>query len=139
LSGYIETFRKVVSPSELDHLDHMNVQYYFAAIGSAITSLQIALGLTPTDMRKGRRLGFVVVHGENNFHAELMAGDVIKMETGVSEITKKTATFHHRLLNVETDTLSFDTHFKCVLMNLDTRRAVEIPEDIREKLALYAV
>jgi len=117
----------------------MNVQYYFAAIGSAITSLQIALGLTPTDMRKGRRLGFVVVHGENNFHAELMAGDVIKMETGVSEITKKTATFHHRLLNVETDTLSFDTHFKCVLMNLDTRRAVEIPEDIREKLALYAV
>ncbi len=63
MSGYIETFRKAVSPSELDHLGHMNVQYYFAAIGSAITSFQIRLGLTPTDMREGRRLAFVVVHG----------------------------------------------------------------------------
>ena len=71
MSGYIETFRKAVSPSELDHLGHMNVQYYFAAIGSAITSFQIGLGLTPTDMREGRRLAFVVVHGENNFKAEL--------------------------------------------------------------------
>ena len=51
MAGYIETFRKVVDPDELDHLGHMNVQYYFAAIGSAITSFQIELGLTPTDMR----------------------------------------------------------------------------------------
>ena len=139
MSGYIETFRKAVSPSELDHLGHMNVQYYFAAIGSAITSFQIGLGLTPTDMREGRRLAFVVVHGENNFKAELKAGDVIKMETGVSEIANKTVTFHHRLFKVESDTLSFDTHFKCVLMNLDTRRAVEIPDDIRSKLETYRV
>lgn len=139
MAGYMETFRKAVSPSELDHLGHMNVQYYFAAIGSAITSFQISLGLTPTDMREGRKLAFVVVHGENNFRAELKAGDVIKMETGVSDIGNKTATFHHRMFKVETDTLSFDTHFKCVLMNLDTRRAVEIPGDIREKLEVYRV
>ena len=139
MTGYIETFRKVVDPDELDHLGHMNVQFYFAAIGSAICSFQIELGLTPTDMREGRRLAFVVVHGENDFRAELKAGDVIRMETGVSEVANRTATFHHRLFKVETDTLSFDTHFKCVLMNLDTRRAVEIPDDIRERLSNYLV
>ena len=48
-------------------------------------------------------------------------------------------TFHHRLFKVESDTLSFDTHFKCMLMNLDTRRAVEIPDDIRSKLETYRV
>jgi len=61
------------------------------------------------------------------------------METGVSEIGNKTATFHNRLFTVEFDTQSFDTHFKCVLMNLDTRRAVEIPDDIRSKLEAYRV
>lgn len=139
MSGCIKTFHKAVSPAELDHLGHMNVQYYFAAIGNAITSFQIALGLTPSDMREGRRLAFVVVHGENNFKAELKAGDVIRMETGVSEIANKTATFHHCLFKTETETLSFDTHFKCVLMNLDTRRAVKIPDDIRKKLETYKV
>ncbi len=137
MGKYLETYRNVVSPSELDHLGHMNVQYYFAAIGGGITSFQIALGLTPSDMRNGRRLAFVVVHGDTNFRAELRAGDIIRLETGVTEIAAKTATFHHRMINVEKETLSFETYFKCVLMNLDTRRAVEIPDDIREKLRTY--
>ena len=139
MTKYLETFRNVVSPDQLDHLGHMNVQYYFAAISGAICSFQIAIGLTPTDMREGRRLAFVVVHGDTNFRAELKAGDVIRMETGVTEIANKTATFHHRLFRVETDTLSFDTHFKCVLMDLQARRAVEIPDDIRAKLEAYLV
>jgi acyl-CoA thioesterase FadM len=139
MGEYLETFRKVVSPAELDHLGHMNVQYYFAAIGSGITSFQIALGLTPSDIRDGRRLAFVVVHGDTNFRIELKAGDVIKLETGVTEIADKTATFHHRLFRVETETLAFETYFKCVLMNLDTRRAVDIPADIREKLEAFHV
>ncbi|NKB55321.1 MAG: hypothetical protein GKS00_03200 [Alphaproteobacteria bacterium] len=139
MSKYIETYRNIVSPAELDHLGHMNAQYYFAAIGGGITSFQIALGLTPSDMREGRRLAFVVVHGDTDFRAELKAGDVIRLETGVTEIANKTATFHHRLLKVETETLSFEAYFKCVLLNLDTRRAVEIPEDIRKKLEAYLV
>ncbi len=137
MGTYIETYRNIVSPAELDHLGHMNVQYYFAAIGGGITSFQIALGLTPSDMRDGRRLAFVVVHGDTNFRAELKAGDVIRLETGVTEVANKTATFHHRLFNVEKEVLSFETYFKCVLMNLDTRRAVVLPDDIRGKLQAY--
>lgn len=139
MTKYLETFRNVVSPDQLDHLGHMNVQYYFAAISGAISSFQIAIGLTPTDMREGRKLAFVVVHGDTNFRAELKAGDVIRMETAVTEIANKTATFHHRLFRVETDTLSFDTHFKCVLMDLQARRAIEIPDDIRAELEAYLV
>jgi acyl-CoA thioester hydrolase len=139
MGTYIETYRNIVSPAELDHLGHMNVQYYFAAIGGGITSFQIALGLTPSDMRDGRRLAFVVVHGDTNFRAELRAGDVIRLETGVTEVANKTATFHHRMINVEKDILSFETHFKCILMHLETRKAVEIPDDIREKLQAYLV
>jgi acyl-CoA thioesterase FadM len=42
----------------------MEVRYYYATFGSAITSFQIVLGFTPSDMREGR-LASVVVHGEN--------------------------------------------------------------------------
>ena len=64
MSGYIETFCKRVGPWGLDHLCLMEVRYYFAAFSSAITSFQIVLGFTPSDMREGR-LASVVVHGED--------------------------------------------------------------------------
>jgi acyl-CoA thioester hydrolase len=139
MGAYLETFRSMVSPAELDHLSHMNAQYYFAAVGSGITAFQIELGLTPSDMREGRRLAFAAVHGDTNFRAELKAGDVIRLDTAVTEIGNKTATFHHRLFNVEKQALSCETHLKCVLMNLDKRRAVEIPEDVKEALRKYLI
>ena len=59
--------------------------------------------------------------------------------SGYIETFRKAVTFHHRRFKFESDTLSFDTHFKCMLMNLDTRRAVEIPDNIRSKLETYRV
>ncbi len=134
---YLETYRHVVTPAECDHLGHMNAQFYFAAVSGGIGAFEVALGLTPSDKRTGRGLAFVVVHGISDFRAELAAGDAIRLETGVAEIGGKSATFHHCLFNVETEAVSFETRFKCVLLDLKTRRAVEIPDDIRNGLRAF--
>ncbi len=131
------TYRASVDPSHCDFLGHMNVSRYFAACSDAVFALQAELGLTPEDMRSGRRLSFAVVHAESDFRAELRAGDLLRMDTSVEEIGTKSMTFRHRLYRCPDETLSFETTFKGVLLSLETRRAVEVPDDVRERASAF--
>lgn len=131
------SFRSVVDPSDCDFLGHMNVSCFFAACSDGVFAIQSEMGLTANDMRDGRRLSFAVVNAQSDFLAELSAGDGIRLETSVMEIGSKSMTFRHRLIRSEGDTLAFETVFKCVLLSLETRRAAEIPDDVREKAAQW--
>lgn len=93
-------------------------------------SLQVLLGLTPEEIQR-RHISFAVVHAQTDFHRELKAGDVIALESTVVKLENKSGTFHHRLRNVATDEVAMSTEFKCVLLDLETRKATVVPEDIR--------
>jgi acyl-CoA thioester hydrolase len=127
---YLETFRATVSPADCDHLGHMNVQHYFAAVSDGMFALMVRLGLGPEEIRR-RQMSFVVVRAETEFHQELRAGDVIALESTALKLGEKSATFHHRLRHVATNALAMSTEFKCVLLDLEKRQASPIPDDIR--------
>ncbi|MEP2530774.1 thioesterase family protein [Shimia sp.] len=127
------SFRSVVDPSDCDFLGHMNVSRYFAACSDGVFAIQSEMGLTANDMRNGRRLSFAVVNAQSDFRAEMSAGDAIRLETSIIEIGSKSMTFRHRLIRAEGDAVAFETVFKCVMLSLETRRAAEIPQDVREK------
>lgn len=129
----IVTYKSIVDPSDCDVLGHMNVSQYFKACGNAGFAIQSELGLTSSDIRSGRKLSFVVVHADSNFYSELTVGDAIRTESGVVEIGTKTAVFRHRLYREEDNKLAFESLFKVVLMDLEKRRAVEIPDDLKKK------
>ncbi|WP_170424950.1 acyl-CoA thioesterase [Ruegeria arenilitoris] len=131
------SFRSVVDPSDCDFLGHMNVSRYFAACSDGVFAIQSEMGLTANDMRSGRRLSFAVVNAQSDFRAEMSAGDAIRLETSIIEIGSKSMTFRHRLIRAEGDAVAFETLFKCVMLSLETRRAVEIPQDVREKAAQW--
>jgi acyl-CoA thioester hydrolase len=131
------SFRSVVDPSDCDFLGHMNVSKYFAACSDGIFAIQSEMGLTARDMRSGRRLSFAVVHAESEFRSELSAGDAIRLETGILEIGSKSMTFRHRLIRSEDDAIAFQTRFKCVMLNLETRRAEAVPDAVREAAARW--
>ena len=127
------SFRSVVNPADCDFLGHMNVSRYFAACSDGVFAIQTEMGLTANDMRTGRRLSFAVVHAESNFKAELSAGDAIRLHTSIIEIGSKSITFRHCLIRSEDNAVAFETQFKCVMLNLETRRAAEVPEEVRQK------
>ncbi len=127
------SFQSVVDPSDCDFLGHMNVSRYFAACSDGVVAIQSKMGLTASDMRTGRRLSFAVVHAESNFFAELCAGDAIRLETAILAIGSKSMTFRHQLIRSEDECLTFETRFKCVLLDLNARKAAEIPENVRRK------
>lgn len=130
------SFRSVVDPSDCDFLGHMNVSRYFAACSDGVLAIQSEMGLTANDMRSGRKLSFAVVNAQSDFRAELAAGDAIRLETSVVTIGSKSMTFRHRLITADGNATAFETLFKCVMLSLETRRAAEIPEGVREK-AIY--
>ena len=127
---YLETFRATVAPADCDHLGHMNVQHYFAAVSDGMFALMVHLGLGPEEIRR-RQMSFAVVRAETEFHQELHAGDVVALESTLLRLGEKSATFHHRLRNVAPDVLAMSTEFKCVLLELEKRQASPIPDDIR--------
>lgn len=133
-----ETWKGMVSPAQCDVLEHMNLQYYFAAIGDAMFCFQIELGLGPSAIHD-RHMSFAVVHAESSFKTELVAGDVIMVQSGVEKIGDKSATFYHELVKVEDRSVAFDVHFKCVLLDLDTRKAMAIPDNVREAARKFLI
>ena len=137
--AFLETYRSVVGPSDCDHLGHMNVSRYFAACSDGVFSFQTALGLGRRELSEGRKLSFAVVRAESDFKSEVLAGEVVVLETGVQEIGGKSITFRHRLVKVEDGVVAFETVFRCVMLDLQTRRAITIPDDVREKAAAYMV
>jgi len=130
MPGFVETYRAAVAPAQCDHLGHMNVQYYFAAVSDGMFALMIRLGLAPDEIAR-RKLSFAVVRAETDFHRELRAGDVVALESAVARLGEKSVTFQHRLRNVATAELAMSTQFKCVLMDLVKRQASVIPGDVR--------
>jgi acyl-CoA thioester hydrolase len=133
------SFRSVVNPADCDFLGHMNVSRYFAACSDGVFAIQSEMGLTAKDMKEGRRLSFAVVHAESNFSAELSAGDAIKLETEIMAIGSKSITFRHRLIRVDDDAIAFETLFKCVMFNLETRSAVHVPDVVRKRAVVWLV
>lgn len=129
----LETYRGTVAPADCDDLGHMNVQHYFRAVSDGMFSLMAEVGLGPTEMR-ARKMSFAVVHAETDFKAELIAGDVIALRSRVQAIGHKSAEFRHELINVASGQTVMSTRFKCVLLDLERRVAVEVPPDIRDRM-----
>jgi len=55
----------------------------------------------------------------------------MSLESTVLALGEKSATFHHRLKDVATGAIAMSTAFKCVLLDLEKRKATSIPDDIR--------
>src|SRR4029453_3923225 len=131
---FVETYRATVAPADCDHLGHMNVQDCFADVSDGKFAIMVRLGLGPEEIRR-RQISFAVVRAETDFHRELRPGDVMSLESPVLTLGEKSATFHHQLKDVATGDIAMSTAFKCVLLDLEKRKATPIPEDIRAAAA----
>ena len=100
--------------------------------------LQNEIGLTPDDIRSGRRLSMVVVRNESDFTAEILVAEPIIMRSAILEIGSKSMLLHHQLFRAD-GVMAFDTTQRVVLFDLVNRRAAEIPPDVRAKVEAILV
>ena len=125
----IDTHAFTVRPSDCDFLGHMNIARYYDACSDAGFTVQSHWGLTRDDVLTGRQVAFVVLSAENKFLRELTIGDHVQVRSRLERIGGKSVHVNHSFWRG--DTLVFDCSFALVLMDLRSRAAIVIPDDLR--------
>src|SRR5579863_10425821 len=96
----LETFRGVVYPWQLDHMGHMNVQFYTARFDEASWHFMASLGITQRYLRETGR-GMAAVEQHTHYKRELLAGSLIFIVSELVEMRAKTMRIRHRMFEAE--------------------------------------
>ncbi len=130
----IETYRGVVYPNQLDHMDHMNVQWYTAKFDEGTWHLFAAFGITSTYIRENNR-GMAALEQTTKYKAEVMVGDLLIIKSEVLEVKDKTIRFIHIMYNSETGEEVASSELVAAHLDRNKRKACSLPEHIRDKCA----
>ena len=133
----IETYRGVVYPWQMDHMDHMNVQFYTARFDEATWHLFAALGMT-TGYFKTNRRGMAALDQRTQYKRELHAGALIRITSELLEMKPKTIRFLHRMYDTENGEEVATTELVGAHIDTDARKAVPFPDDIVKRQASFA-
>ena len=125
----IETYRGVVYPWQMDHMDHMNVQFYTARFDEATWHLFAALGMT-TGYFKANRRGMAALEQRTLYKRELHAGALIRIASELLEIRPKTIRFLHRMYDSESGEEVASTEIVGAHIDTDARKAVPFAENL---------
>ena len=130
----IETYRGVVYPNQLDHMGHMNVQWYTSKFDEGTWHLFSTVGITTDYIRKNNK-GMAAVEQTTKYKAEAMPGDLLVVKSKILETTDKTIRYFHIMYNAETHREVATTELVAVHLDRNERRACSLPEDIKKRCA----
>jgi acyl-CoA thioester hydrolase len=126
------TFRGVVYPWHLDHMDHMNVQHYVGMFDQATWVLLAWLGLDGQYFAENQR-GMVALEQTISYKNELRAGDMFEIRSVIVEVRQKTIRLLHNMHKVNGSTLAASTTILGVHIDTDARKSVPLPVGLRER------
>lgn len=128
------TYMGTVYPWQCDHIGHMNVMWYVGKFDEATWTFFHHLGVTPTYLRQANR-GMAAVQQTIQYRKELMAGDVLRVESQLLDMRDKVVRFVHTMMNVEDETPAAICELTGVHMDTAIRKSTPFPSAIREKAA----
>jgi acyl-CoA thioester hydrolase len=133
-ANWFELYRSVVMPAHCDLYGHMNVRHYAAFFDDAGFQILGKAGVSLADLRT-RGLGTVVASLTIDFRHELTAGQLILVTGAITKVGGKSVLSEMRMYDA--DAMKHCATQKTVEVFFDTTRraAVEIPDDVRSKLA----
>jgi 4-hydroxybenzoyl-CoA thioesterase len=103
------------------HYFHAAMEEFFAA----------RCGTSYERLMREHRIGFPTVNVRTEFFAPFVYGDEIDLEVSVSRVGVSSAAFEYAARRASDSLLCARSTQVQVAMNLDTRRAVPVPEDLR--------
>lgn len=104
------------------HYFHIGLEEFFRA----------RCGISYDKLIRDERLGFPTVKTEAEFFVPLVYGDEVDVYVSVSRMGRASAVFEYNAQRASDQTLCARATHVQVAMNMDTRRAVPIPEKYRE-------
>ena len=135
------TYRGTVYPWHCDHVGHMNIMWYAGKFDEANWNLLAKIGLTPSYLRESGR-GMAAVQQHVTYKRELLAGDIVEVQSQLLEIGEKSIRFVHEMRNAETGEIAATCEFTGVHMDRQARKSTAFAETVRRaaaKLLIFSV
>ena len=128
------TYRGTVYPWHCDHVGHMNIMWYTGKFDEANWNLLAKIGLTPSYLRESGR-GMAAVQQHVTYKRELLAGDIVEVQSQLLEIGEKSIRFVHEMRNAETGEIAATCEFTGVHMDRQARKSTAFAETVRRAAA----
>ena len=109
---------------------HMNVMWYVGKFDEATWHLFARIGLTPSALRESRH-GMAAVQQNIAYKRELLAGDIVEVESRILEMREKVIRFQHEMRNAETGEIAAVCELTGVHMDRQLRKSCAFPDAIR--------
>lgn len=134
----IETYRGVVTPSEIDLMGHMNVKFYSEKFDQATWRFFNAIGITVQYIEKEKK-GCVAVEITASYRKELFAGSPVSIKTGLLDIAGKKIRLLHTMYDDQAEEIAATCELLGVHFDLARRKSLEFPPHILEKALIYKI
>jgi len=126
-----ETYRGLVNPWSIDHVGHMNVQFYTARFDEASWQFLGRLGLTPSFLKRSKRAA-VAADQRTEYKQEVFAGTLLHIATELVVLGTKSLKIIHRMYDSETNAEVAEMELVGVYFDTERRLPVELPQNVRE-------
>ena len=128
----ISVHKNIAHPWQCDILGHMTTRFYMAMFDDASYHfLHHLFGWNGARNDSGD-LGWVDVRHTINYQAEVAAGDLLEVQAELVKIGGKSMTVAYEMTNLGSGDIAATLEGVMVLFDLQKRRAVTIPDDLRE-------
>ena len=132
-TGWTETYRGMVKAWECDAFEHFTVAYYYERMIDAVLNLLDEVEAGPVYIHEDRR-ALVTVATVGRFDSELLEGDIHHVESGFIGCDGAVARTGHKLLDSANGRLCAAFTISLRHMDMDTRKAVAMPEPLRRAI-----
>lgn len=133
MSGWIETYRGMVTAWHCDHQGHMNTVQYYGMFDQAGWHMIQRSGVR-RERLEAEHTGFVDVRVELDFIGEMMVNDPVLIESAVVKIGNTSFSYVSRMTNAATGEVVSKARTITVCFDLDKREKKVLPDDVRAGL-----
>jgi len=134
MANPVEVLRGVVHPWYCDSFGHMNVRWYSHFFDEAAFHLWPLYWGSHRKMQEELGVHTVTASATVQFQRELVAGDLILVDSLLTRIGGKSCTFTERMLHVDTGEVHATYELVEVFFDPKTRKSTEMPSVIRQAL-----
>ena len=128
----IETYRGIVYPWVIDHVGHMNVQFYTARFDEASWQFLAQLGLTPAFLKRNGRAA-VAVDQHTQYKREVVAGTLLHITTELVSLGRSSIRFVHRMFDSASGEEVAVSELVGVYFDTDCRAATQLPVNVHRR------
>lgn len=128
--------REEVVPWEVDHRGEMPPRFFFARMSSSVPFLMAEMGLDRTFMTSGN-FGRAAVGYRLRYLRPARTGDCLELRSSIASVGEKSWRFRHVFSEIADGSAVCVVESVVVLFSLADRRAVALPQAIRERAARF--